>query len=211
MQQPIADPTMCVSGSAAISRKWKKYFSLVTVHADRGEKCELWFMAFGICSRFWIHFHLFGGEISSTPGKTSSGDAGKRVWHPAREGKTQQSMLGVMTKNNGTLPHNRGSSNMILSAATLAVLYTRFQLLQIFVNVMINNQHPNERNSYFILPGFMIVPTVCACTHLKFIAYSQHNHKLVCTFEKHRYFLAQFSICYIIHPGQFNAYPPAEN
>ena len=62
------------------------FFPPVTVHADRGEKCELWFLAFCNCSRFWIHFRLFGGEISSMPGKTSSGDAGKRVLTPCQRG-----------------------------------------------------------------------------------------------------------------------------
>lgn len=121
--QLTADQTVCVCVCLALLLLAGNgmFFFPVTVHADSGEKCELWFMAFGICSRFWIHFHLFGGEISSMPGKTTACDTGKRVWHPARERKTQQSMVGVMTKNNSTLPHKRGSSNMILTLVIAAV------------------------------------------------------------------------------------------
>lgn len=63
-------------------------------------------------------------------------------------------MLGVMTKNNGTLALNRGCSHIILTATALAVLHFRFQLPQIvFVNYITSNQHTSEKNSilYFLI------------------------------------------------------------
>lgn len=97
---------------------------------------------------------------------------GSGFWLPAREGATQQSMLGVMTKNNGVLPHNWGSSIMI-SLPQLELYFTlksNWNLLAFFsptfqifpVNCVTNNQNPNERHEYLIFSGFMIVPTVCA-------------------------------------------------
>lgn len=37
-------------------------------------------------------------------------------------------MLGVMTKNNGIVPHNQGSSIMISTASTMTVLYVGVKL-----------------------------------------------------------------------------------
>lgn len=116
VQQPImTQPHVCVCVCPRVlllARNGFLFFQWLCMQIDETNVSSyLWH--FCICSHFWIHFHLFGAEISSTPGKTSSGNAGKRVWHPAREGKTQQSMLGIMTKNNGVLPHNWGSSILI--------------------------------------------------------------------------------------------------
>lgn len=106
---------LCVSGSVAFSMKL--FFLFVgTVHTDR-----LW--AFCMCIGFWIHFYLFRWEISCTRGKTLSGYGEKRAWHPAREEQTQQSMLAVMTKNNGVLFHHQGSSIMNSATAALTLLY----------------------------------------------------------------------------------------
>lgn len=105
---------LCVSGSVAFSRK--RIVFLFVVHTDR-----LW--AFCVCIGFQIHFHLFRWEIICTRGKTSLGYGEKRAWHPAREEKTQQSMLAVMTKNNGVLFHHQGSSIMNSATAALTRLY----------------------------------------------------------------------------------------
>lgn len=125
-------PRVCL-GVLLLAGNWKSFslfffLSSGTVHADRQEDCELWITVFYICSRSWIHFHLFGGKISRTPGKTSSGSAGKRVWHLAREENDPACMLGVMTKNNGIVPHNQGSSIMISTASTMTVLYVGVKL-----------------------------------------------------------------------------------
>jgi len=47
----------------------------------------LWLWALYVSSYFWIHFHLFGGEISTKPGKTLSDEEEKQVWCPAGKGK----------------------------------------------------------------------------------------------------------------------------
>ena len=122
---------VCVSGSAAISRKWKMLFFfsppwLCMQIEERNVSSDSWHFVTAVASE--SIFICLEERLAPRLEKHRQATQGSGFWLPAREGATQQSMLGVMTKNNGVLPHNWGSSIMISPAAALAVLYIKVQL-----------------------------------------------------------------------------------